>query len=199
MVGVFEAVWDHYRRNDWQAYRKYGGGQLNNAGAHYVDLLLHLAGGCTRWVWCAMRTVAALRDAEDVVKAAIETEEGVILDLDINIAAAQPIVPWQVLGARGSVVLDRETEAWRVRYFRVGVLGEGTADEKLAAGGRRCGNVERIPWEERVVSVADYAPVDYYERCYGYFALGEVLWVPIEEAREETRVLDLCWRSGGVE
>jgi len=52
--------------------------------------------------------------------------------------------------------------------------------------------------EERLMSGGDYAPVDYYERCYGYFALGEAPCVPTEGTREMMRVLDLCRQSAGV-
>ena len=83
----------YMRRNDWQAFRQYGGGMLNNYGAHYIDLLLHLSGSRATHVSCATRAVATLGDAEDVVKAVIETESGTILDLDINMASAHGMRP----------------------------------------------------------------------------------------------------------
>ncbi len=35
---------DFNRRSDWQAFRSYGGGMLNNYGSHFIDQLLHLGG-----------------------------------------------------------------------------------------------------------------------------------------------------------
>jgi scyllo-inositol 2-dehydrogenase (NADP+) len=134
------------RRNDWQAFRRYGGGMLNNYGAHYIDLLLHLSGSRAARVTCMLRTIASLGDAEDVVKALIETESGMILDLDINTASAHPMQPWHVLGQRGSIVLDRQKETWLVRYYRAEDLSEAVVHEELIAPGRRYGNVEKIPW-----------------------------------------------------
>ena len=184
------------RRNDWQAFRQYGGGMLNNYGAHHVDLLLHLSGSRARRVCCALRAVATLGDAEDVVKAVIETEDGTILDLDINMAAAHGMRPWQVLGQRGSIILDEGERAWRVRFYREEALGEGIVHEELAAPQRRYDNVdETIPWEEQVVPVAEYAAVDYYEQCYRYYALDEAPYVPVEETREVMRVLEMCRES----
>ncbi len=185
----------YFRRNDWQAFRQFGGGVLNNYGAHYVDLMLSLAGSRARRVSCALRTVASLGDAEDVIKAVIETEDGVILDLDINIAAAHPMPAWHVLGARGSIVYDEAQRAWHVRYYREGALDDGVVHRDLAAPDRRYGNVERIPWEERTVPGARDGGIDYYAQCYAYFCEGKAPFVPIEETREVMRVLDLCRRD----
>ncbi|MBN1641252.1 MAG: Gfo/Idh/MocA family oxidoreductase [Anaerolineae bacterium] len=182
----------YIRRNDWQAFRAYGGGMLNNYGAHFVDLLLYLAGSRARRVSCAMRTVASLGDAEDVIKAVIETEDGAILDLDINMASAHPMPEWHVLGQRGSIVYDEAQRAWHVRYYRAGTLGEGIVYRELAAPGRRYGNVETIPWEERTVPVAREGGIDYYAQCYAFFAEDKPPFVPVEETREVMRVLDLC-------
>ena len=33
--------YDYIRRNDWQAFKEFGGGMLNNFGAHYIDQLLY--------------------------------------------------------------------------------------------------------------------------------------------------------------
>jgi predicted dehydrogenase len=196
----------YVRRDDWQAFRRYGGGMLNNYGAHYIDQLLYLSGspatgGAAAWrsaaahrVSCALRTVASLGDAEDVVKAVIETEGGVILDVDIHMAAAHPFPPWQVLGQRGSALLDPEQFAWRVRYFRAEDLPELEAQEGLAARDRRYPS-QPIPWREATFSLADIEPVDFYERCYAFYALGRAPFVPVAETREVMRILQACRAS----
>jgi predicted dehydrogenase len=184
---------DYIRRNDWQAFRRYGGGMLNNYGAHHIDLLLHLSGSRAAHVYCALRAVATLGDAEDVVKAVIETESGVLLDLDINMAAAHGMRPWQILGQRGSIVLDETKRAWHVRFYREEALGEGVVHEELAAPQRKYGNIdEAIPWEEITVPVNDYEAVDYYAQCYRFYALDQAPYVPVEETREVMRVMKMC-------
>lgn len=180
------------RRNDWQAFREHGGGMLNNYGAHFIDQLLYLSGSKAARISCALRTIASLGDADDVVKAVIETESGVILDVDINMAAAQPMTPWQILGARGSVVLDEAAKAWQVRYFVEEELGDVQLQDGLAALDRKYGSGEAIPWRDETVPLAAYAPVDYYAKCYEYFALGEEPFVPVQQTRELMRVLHQC-------
>ena len=141
--------------------------------------------------------MASLGDAEDVVKAVIETESGVILDLDIHMASAHPFPPWQVLGKRGSILFDPVEYAWQVRYFREEELPELAVQEGLAARGRRYPS-QPIPWQEATFSMAEVAPVDFYERCYAYYALDEAPFVPVAETREVMRVLEACRASSAA-
>ena len=187
---------DYYRRNDWQAFSRYGGGMLNNYGAHYIDELLYLTGEPAKSVTCALRTVASLGDAEDVVKAVIETESGVILDVDINMAAAHPLRPWHILGTHGSIVMTEDEAAWHVRYYRPEELGDGVVHTDLVAPERRYGNTdESLPWREEIVPFSDYEPVDFYAKCYDYYALDRPPFVPIEETHALMRVLHACRRD----
>ena len=43
---------NYARRNDWQAFRKNGGGMLLNYGSHYIDQLLYLTGSRVGHVRC---------------------------------------------------------------------------------------------------------------------------------------------------
>ena len=180
------------RRNDWQAFRKHGGGMLNNYGMHFVDQLLYLSGSRARRIACALRMIASLGDADDVVKVMIETENGMILDLDINMASAHPIPPWLVLGERGSALLNEEQGAWEVRFFRQEQLADVPIQEGLAAYDRRYGSGEIIPWQEASFALADFETIDFYQKCYEFFALDGEPFVPISESREVMRVLDVC-------
>lgn len=187
------------RRHDWQAFRKHAGGMLYNHGPHFVDQLLDLAGAPARRVRCVMKAVATLGDAEDMVKILIETTNGVVLDIDINMAAAHPMPPWQVLGERGSLVMDAEAKTWRVRYFRPEELERVAPVETLAAPGRRYGSGETIPWREESVSLEAYPSASFYDRCYDHFARDMAAFVPLDESRELMRVLELCRRDAEAE
>ena len=195
LTTIKRAVARYERRNDWQAFTEYGGGMLNNYGAHYIDQLLYLSGSTARRVTCSLRTVASLGDADDVVKAVIETDSGVILDVDIHMASAHPMPPWQILGRRGSIVLDPEGETWQVRYFRSADLPELDLQQGLAARDRRYGSGERIPWREARWRIADAKPIRFYDACYAYFGLGDAPFVPVSQTREVMRVLDECRKS----
>jgi len=178
------------RRNDWQAFRKHGGGMLNNYGAHYVDQSLNISGSKAKRISCALRTIASLGDADDLVKVVIETENGIILDIDINQAAAHSLKPWQVFGKYGS--LDLDGNVWRARFFDPEALENVSVQDGLAAEARRYDNGEKIPWQERDYPLSDFQSIDFYQKCYEYFALGEKPFIPVEETREVMRVLDAC-------
>jgi len=188
---------NYSRRNDWQAFQRNGGGMLNNYGAHYIDQTLNLAGSPARRIVCALRAVATLGDADDVVKAVIETENGIVLDLDISQAAALPISPWQVFGRRGAMALDEKAKVWRVRYVAAGEMPAMSLQQGYAAEARRYGNGETLPWRERTLALADVTPVDVYRKCYEYYALGQPPFVPVAETRELMRVLEACRKDAG--
>ncbi len=161
-----------------------------------MDQLLYLAESPAKRVSCALRTIASLGDAEDVVKAVIETESGMVLDIDISLAAAQPLVPWQILGSRGSIRLNNSGDGWLARYFDPEVLGDGVVHRDLAAPDRRYGNIDEvIPWQEIEVPLSDFAPVDFYGRCYAFYALDQAPFVSVEETLATMRVLDSCRRN----
>ena len=192
------ALSDFSRRNDWQALRQYGGGMLNNYGAHAIDQLLYLANEKAARLRCHLRTIASLGDADDVVKLVIETERGLILDLDINMATAHALTPLMILGKYGTLRYDGEARTFIVKTYKPDSLVQGSVITELAAKDRRYGNAEKIPWEESRIPVNNYAPVDFYEKVYEYMALDSPPFVPLAETREVMRIIDACRRDSDL-
>ena len=191
----------YVRRNDWQAFVKHGGGMLNNYGAHLIDQALYFSESRAARVSCCLRTIASLGDADDYVKAIIETESGTVLDIEINMASALDMPRFQILGRYGSITEDKESNSWKVRYFDPSELTDVPIQNGLAADGRRYGSGEEIPWQEALFPTSDYERISFYDRCHDYFAGDQPPLVPIEETREVMRVMDECRkdaaRSGG--
>ncbi|HIE24495.1 MAG TPA: Gfo/Idh/MocA family oxidoreductase [Anaerolineales bacterium] len=201
MVKYYEGL--YRRRNDWQAFKKFGGGVLTNFAAHSVDALLNLVASPSQRVRCATRRIVSLGDAEDMFKMIIETEDDTILDIDTNMASARTIEKWHILGKYGEIVLeeieeheddeiDPAEQTLHLRYFDPEKLAEISASEDLAVPDRRYGTGEIIPWQEKEISLGDYPPIDFYQKCYEYFAQNALPFIPIEETREVMRVLELC-------
>lgn len=178
------------RRHDWQAFVKNGGGMLNNYGAHVIDQGLYLTDGKAKYISCSLRTIAALGDADDVVKAVIESESGILIDVDINMATAHEMQPWHILGKYGSAVMV--DGVWNVKYYDPDQLEDVAIQDALAAPGRSYTSGEVIPWQETTVNVSDYQPVNYYDRCHEYFAQDKAPYVSIDQSRELMRVLEEC-------
>ncbi len=186
---------DYSRRSDWQAFAEFGGGMLNNYGSHIIDQMLHLANSPIEKVYCAVRKIASLGDADDVVKVVLESVNDMVLDIDINMAAALPVQSWIVFGQYGTASLDDENQIWNVRYFNPAELEDISAAKELAAKGRSYASGETIKWYTEKFMVADYPPLDYYQQCYKYFAMGEKPLVPCGETMLLMQTLHECRRQ----
>jgi scyllo-inositol 2-dehydrogenase (NADP+) len=180
------------RRSDWQAFLANGGGMLNNYGSHFIDQLLYLGQEEIIDLKCLRRKIASLGDAEDVVKIIMETAGGLILDLDINMASAFDIRPWQVFGDCGSAILDADSNRWMVKYFVPRELQDVSINTELAAKGRSYSNGETIPWRLQEFNLSDFDPIDYYRQCYDYFAMDKKPFVDISESRLLIDVIEKC-------
>jgi predicted dehydrogenase len=190
-VYMIKRGWSGYdRRNDWQALRVNGGGMLNNYGAHMLDQMLYLTRSTAQRVSCVLRSVITAGDADDVVKILLETRSGIVCDLDINMAAAQPFPQWQVLGSHGSATLDASNTMWNLRY-RTGEPG-AVLNTGLAAEQRKYGSGEEIEWKEQSVFLTDFPPLDFYDKCFDYFSSDKPPFVPVHETREVMRCIEEC-------
>ena len=110
-------VGNYSRRNDWQAFRKNGGGMLRNYGAHYVDQFLCLLHEKLRLLTCATDRIASLGDADDVVKMLLCSESGILLDLDINQASALQPYRWCIYGKYGTAMVRGTANDWEIRRY----------------------------------------------------------------------------------
>ncbi len=191
------AVSAYVRRNDWQAFTKYGGGMLNNYGAHYLDQLLYVSQDKPRRVSACLRAIATRGDADDVVKVLVETERGLILDLDINMATSATLPSWIVMGQYGSIEFQEADKRFRVTYFDPAALPPMEASDTLAAQGRKYPG-EAIPWQEEFIPLSLYADRDFYLETYRYFALGQPPFVSVEETRRLMWLLGECRREAGA-
>jgi len=186
---------NYVRRNDWQAFLRNGGGMLNNYGVHFIDMLLYIAQSPVKNISCKLRRIASLGDADDVVKAVIETQKGLILDIDINMASALPITPWQIFGKNGTLIMDTEKKEWKARFFRPEELPDSEVYEEVAARNRKYPGDGGVIWHEKSFPLSDFQPVKYYDKCYEYFALGKTPFIPIEESVELIRVIEECRKT----
>lgn len=187
------------RRSDWQALKKYGGGMLNNYGAHYIDQLFWLC-GCNQVdsLFCRTNTVATLGDADDVVKAVLCTANGICLDLDISQAAALSLPPLQAFGRFGSALLTKDAEGnpcYQVRYLVPEELPPLSLDENTAAQGRLYSQDTSLPWHEETLPVTPADAITYYDKCYEYYALDLPPFVPVEETLQVMRTIARCRQS----
>jgi predicted dehydrogenase len=142
--------YDYARRDDWQSMLQYGGGVLLNFGTHFLDQLLAITGGPVKRVFCQLRRVAALGDAEDVVKVVYETEAGSTGELDINFASALSPYELELFGTHGTLSL--RDGVFSVRWFEPNDLPPKELNACLASPGRQYPR-ENIPFKTQQIPV----------------------------------------------
>ena len=147
------------RRDDWQALRRFGGGMLNNYAAHALDQLLALTGSDVTEVFCQLRRVASLGDAEDVVKIVYRTRAGALAEVDINQATASRGYELELIGTRG--VLWKQGDVLHVRRFDPRRLPRKALNPALASTGRRYPR-DDVAFREEEIVVDPRLAVDVY-------------------------------------
>ncbi|MBE6929712.1 MAG: Gfo/Idh/MocA family oxidoreductase [Ruminococcaceae bacterium] len=181
------------RRSDWQSLRKYGGGMLNNYGAHYVDQLLFLTGADVTEIKCWRDCVATIGDADDVVKIIMKTDSGMLLDLDINQACALPLTPMVIQGKYGAAVLNGEK--FTVRYVVPEELPPLEVSDELIAKDRKYNLDQPLNWHTADYPLSDFEAGNFYDACAAYFIRGEEPLVPVEQTLRVMELLDECHRQ----
>lgn len=180
------------RRNDWQSLKKYGGGELFNTGSHFLDQMVHIMGERFSRCSCFCHKIATLGDAEDVVKIVCSTQSGMTVDLDLNAATAYDIEPWMVLGEYGGVIKTKDENGnpvFRVKYYIPEDLELIELSDNLAAKDRLYVNHKPIEWKYRDYSIKQDMSIDFYDKCYEYFAQDKKPFVPIEDTLYVMEVL----------
>ena len=147
------------RRDDWQSLKRYGGGMLNNYGAHYLDMLLHILGYDVKRAFCQMRRVLSLGDAEDAVKIIVEMRGGAIGEVDINQASTLSPFELEVTGTRGAIAL--ENAVFHLRFFADEDLAPKKLNRSLASAGRQYPK-DQMPFTEQHIPVDKNLTLDLY-------------------------------------
>ena len=187
-------MFNYVRRDDWQSLRKYGGGMLNNYGAHGLDQLLSLTGTDVKRLFCQLRRVAALGDADDAVKVVYETRRGVLGELDINMGAALGLYELEVYGVYGAISL--RNGVFNVRWFSAAQLPPKTLDKALASRNRAYPSDE-IPWQEEHIPVDQKLQADIFADFARAIRTGSTPFVPPAESVLVTEMLERCRRAAG--
>ena len=190
------------RRNDWQALQRFGGGMLNNYGAHALDELLALTGSDIQRVFCDLRRVASLGDAEDVVKVIYETRSGVLGEMDISQAIVAKPYQIEVYGTRGVAFLqgnNREGFRWLIRTLPARAFAPKRLDATLAAANRQYPS-DNINVREKIIAVNPRNNVDVYADFARAIRTGAAPFIKPTETIAVMQVIAKCRAaSGGIQ
>ncbi len=140
------------RRNDWQTLKEYGGGILNNWGAHLLDQAMLLLGEEDPEVLCQLAHTVSAGDAEDHAKITLKASRGLVVDLELSSCAAFSQDNWFVIGTCGGI--RGSTGELTIKWFAPNSLPAVQVDRRPPQE-RDYGKPEEIPWQTEVWHAAD--------------------------------------------
>jgi len=186
------------RRNDWQAFRKYGGGMLSNYGAHAVDQLMGIIGRDITRVFCDLQRVATMGDADDVVKIVLETAKGTLGEIDISMAAALTPSRLMVFGTSGAIALKQTPtgEQFEVRWFDPARLPDKKLNEYLASTDRRY-PADDIPFIEELIPLDGTLAINLFSDFAAAIHHNRPPAVPPADTLAVMKIIDLCRANSG--
>ncbi|UCH26662.1 MAG: Gfo/Idh/MocA family oxidoreductase [Trueperaceae bacterium] len=192
LVQIRFAVHDFARRWDWQTLRGYGGGILNNHGAHLIDWALHFFDDEEPKISGALvNTPLYAGDAESHAKIVIVPGDGPLIDLELTHCNAFPQDNWVVMGTQGSLTGTDHRLRWK--YFDVTQVPPIKLD--MAPTPDRSYNREELPWiTEELVLPTDMSDdmVGLYRDLYETLCHDKPLAITPESVLRQMKVLERC-------
>ena len=188
IVHIRRNVYDYSRRTDWQALQKYGGGMLNNLGAHILDQVMLLMNYDVRDIFADVKRTVSAGDAEDHLKVVLRNDK-LTLDLELFSCCAYPEFGWQVMGTRGT--LTESNGKLRYRYVDVQDLGPLPEINDIPSFSDYTYPHEDIPWHEVLLDILRVdLNVVFYSALMGSLRGSEPLVVKPEQVRYALDVVE---------
>lgn len=180
----------NYRwRDDWQTWKKHGGGILNNHGSHMLSTLLPLLGGRVSDVHADVAVVKDPGDAEDHVHLVLRTETGSTADLVISSAIALALPAWLICGQYGTLISDGS--GFKIRYC--------LPEDRKGSGAKVPSNREEggdgNVWFEEELTIPASPVAGFHQNVYEVLTHGAEQVITPESAAEVVRVTDLAVAS----
>ncbi|MGI6167458.1 MAG: Gfo/Idh/MocA family protein [Eubacteriales bacterium] len=180
----------YQRRNDWQAIKEFGGGQLLNWGPHIIDHALIFCGGRYKKLFAEIKRVTAVGDAEDHIKLVFKGVNGRIVDVEISGGVALPVPEYMVYGTKGTLVGRKNT--LKIKYLDPSVeLLPIKADPSTPPLGSSYGNAETLVWKEETIELSPKDETDViWDYFYDAYRNNKPYPITSEQAMEIVRVIE---------
>lgn len=180
------------RRWDWQTLKQYGGGDLNNKGAHTVDWAMLMIDDPEPEVFCHMVTTPLFAgDAESHVKIILKPKTGPLIDIELVNACAYARPDCIIMGTQGTLFQERNLIHWQ--YFLPEKVPPLVLDPEPTPD--RSYNSEKLPWLEGRFEVERNfggGMLDLYKDLYATIRDDAPLVITPESVRRQVAVLERC-------
>jgi predicted dehydrogenase len=186
------------RRWDWQTLREFGGGMLNNTGAHLLDLAMQLFGPAEPQVTAILDRTLASGDAEDHVKVILQAPGSPTIDVEVSHTTPYPQDRWHIMGTGGGLRGSPDELEWK--WVDWSKLPPRPVDRSPTAAGRSW-NREELPWQSASWKKdepygADYGR--YYRDMFEIVRNGKPVVVTAESVRRVIALLETCRKLNHV-
>ena len=164
--------------------------------------MLPLTGSDIKRVFCDLRRVASLGDADDVVKIVYETRQGMLGEIDISQAIVAKPYQMEVYGTRGVASLqgsNREGYRWLVRTLPAKAFPRKELDTRLAAANRQYPG-DNIQVQEKLIPVNPRHKVDVHADFARAIRTGAAPFIKPSETLAVMQMIKKCrTASSGIQ
>ncbi len=179
------------RRDDWQAVKRCGGGQLLNWGPHIIDHALQLMGTPPVQMFSELKRVAAVGDAEDYVRILLRNSTGLSIDLEVSGGRIIGEPECVVTGTRGALSL--QGDELKLHYISSEKpLPRRRASVRTPPLGSY-GTPETLPWVEETIKVEpsdNYSMHSFWYHLHAAIRRNQPFPVTLDQAVEVMRVIE---------
>ncbi|PCJ59704.1 MAG: hypothetical protein COA79_09880 [Planctomycetota bacterium] len=178
------------RRNDWQSLLKYDGGQLSNTGAHVLDQVISLLGPDIKDCFCQLRLVAALGDADDVLKILATNKKGLLAEVDINMATLNDDYLMEAIGTEGTVKMPNN-KIIEIKKLNKKSLKPIKLVSAMASEDRKYPKDEYKTTQKNIQVKSSYS-VNFYDDIYQCLRKGKEPFIKPEQTLAVMSLMERC-------
>jgi len=189
-----------HRRWDWQIFKKYMGGTLNDTCPHCIDWAMQFLPEKEPYkVFCQLEKTLTCGDTDDHVKIVLKSKTSPLVDIEVTACSAyEHAETLLIMGTKGGLK-SAGLELWW-KYCEPEKLPKRTLP-KTAKTKERKYESEPIEWKEEYWKVPANAiswSVVFYDLLHKTLTEGAPLFITPESARRVIKVIEECHKIGGL-
>lgn len=201
--GILGTVYDirleaggYQRRNDWQTIKRCGGGLLRNWGPHLVDEALQFLQSPVKQIFCDVKLVAAVGDAEDHFRIILKGQNDCTAMLQVSNGTLNQPPRILIHGTRGALSVEMfEKEMWLKYLDPKQKLQKIKAVADTPGATTAFGNPEKLRWIEKTIPVKPKNGLDadqIWVAMYESLRHGKPFPITTEGSLEVMRILTVA-------